>query len=871
MSDRVGDDRVTVVLTACGRPDLLKRTLETFLQFNIYPIEEWIISEDSGVSGVNDELKARYPTFTWIEATERRGQIKSIDEAYARVKTPYIFHMEDDWETYAPGAIEASLEILKTTPMVSAVMCREHDPRVYEMSDEPPYLKSWGGWGYFSMNPGLRRLSDYQTLFESSYNKTVTYDNGDPLKGEFVLNAVYREKGYRMAMTPRPEGYLRHIGDGRHIGEDLSLPAPLKIGLCMIVKNESHIIHEALDCTLPLIDTFCIVDTGSTDNTIEVIEDYYRRKQIPGHVHQRPWKDFGHNRSEALALCDGHMDYILVIDADDLITFPKGGKRFLIDVLDKAKPNSVIIQIRQGDLKYVRGQIFKANDGWKYRGVLHEYPTNDKSNSRNLTLPEAWWMESRRLGGRNLTGDKAKRDVAILEKGVADEPDNERYAFYLAQSYRDSGDTVNALKWYKKRYHMDRWIEEKWYSAYQVGLCFHILGNIPSFEKWMNIAFQLRPSRVEPIYHLAMYFRTYGQHYKAYHYIQLGRHIPVSDDSLFVETFHYKGGMDYEASVVEYYVNPVKRVGLRSTVRYLLQQGHHLHNVLANMQFYVEPLVCAAEMLPIQSPFPPEFRPTAVSFARGDLANVRFVNYLPPTDGEYRTASGGQIRTKNAFMNIRTGECIRVMEDDITYEQLVAGYEDLRVYESKGSLKFFATADKNKETNHMHMVHGDYNTATGRLEKTQIIESPTQALWEKNWLPIPGTDLHIYNWEPLKIGTFNKSTWVSVHEHKTPPLFHLFRGSAGPVRMGEHWIVLVHLVEYSTPRKYYHAFVELDGTTYKPNRVSMPFVFRSISIEYCISMRMTNQKIECVATFMDATPHRITIDPANIEWTSVTV
>jgi len=865
------DDRVTVVLTACGRPDLLKLTLESFLRHNTYPIHEWIISEDSGVPGINDELKERYPSFTWIESKERRGQIRSIDEAYSRVNTPYIFHMEDDWEMYASGAIEDSLAILKSTPKVSAVMCREHDPRVYEMSEEPPYLKCWGGWGHFSMNPGLRRLEDYHTLFNGSYNTVVTFENGDPLKGEFVLNAFYRERGYRLALAPRCEGYLRHIGDGRHIGEELSLPAPLKIGLCMIVKNESHIIHEALNCTLPLVDTFCIVDTGSTDNTIDVIRDYYRRRQIPGHVHQRPWKDFGHNRSEALALCDGQMDYILVIDADDLITFPKGGKKYLVDFLHREAPNNLIIQIRQGDLKYVRSQIFKANDGWKYRGVLHEYPTNDKTGCKTLNLPETWWMESRRLGGRNLTGDKPKRDIAILEKGVADEPDNERYVFYLAQSYRDAGDTVNALKWYKKRFYMDRWIEEKWYSAYQVGSCFKTLGNAPSFEKWMNVAFQLRPSRVEPIYHLSEYFRIRGQHYKAYHYIQLGRHIPVSNDSLFVETYHYKGGLDYEASVVEYYVNPDKRVGLRSTIRYLLQQGLHLQNVLANMQFYVQPMPSTMTPLVLDNPFGFPFRPTAVSMAGGPFANVRFVNYLPPTDGDYRTPDGSQIRTQNAYMNIETGKCIQPMVDDIAYDQLVAGYEDLRVYDCKGSLKFFATADKNKETNHMHMVHGDYNTATGRLENTQIVESPTNALWEKNWLPIPGTDLHIYNWHPLKIGTFNKNTWVSVHEYPTPPLFQLFRGSAPPIRTGDCWMAMVHLVEYSTPRKYYHALVELDGTTYKPHRVSMPFVFRSVSIEYCISMRMTNEKLECVATFMDATPHRITIDPANIEWTSVTV
>mgnify|MGYP003850169963 CR=1 FL=1 len=57
-----------------------------------------------------------------------------------------------------------------------------------------------------------------------------------------------------------------------------------KIGLCMIVKDESHIIHESLEATLPFIDTFSILDTGSTDNTVQIIRDFYTKHNIPGNV-----------------------------------------------------------------------------------------------------------------------------------------------------------------------------------------------------------------------------------------------------------------------------------------------------------------------------------------------------------------------------------------------------------------------------------------------------------------------------------------------------------------------------------------------------------------------------------------------------------
>jgi glycosyltransferase involved in cell wall biosynthesis len=267
----------------------------------------------------------------------------------------------------------------------------------------------------------------------------------------------------------------------------------------MIVKNEAHIIHESLTATLPLIDTYCIVDTGSSDNTIEVIKKFYEDKGISGEVHEREWKNFGHNRSEALALCDGKMDYILVIDADDLITWEGDGKNDLINIL-RTTPNGVEFNIHQGDLSYTRMQMFKANDNWKYVGVLHEYPTNDKPANRFAKCPPSMYMTSRRLGGRNMVADKMKRDIAVLLKGLEEEPDNERYVFYLAQSYRDDGQIDEAVKWYKKRYEMGRWYEEQYISAYNVAKLTHD-------KEWVWKAHECNPKRIECLVSYLSYCR----------------------------------------------------------------------------------------------------------------------------------------------------------------------------------------------------------------------------------------------------------------------------------------------------------------------------------------------------------------------------
>src|SRR5574340_542399 len=91
------------------------------------------------------------------------------------------------------------------------------------------------------------------------------------------------------------------------------------ICLNMIVKNESKVIERCLASVKPIIDTWVIVDTGSTDGTQAIVREFL--KDIPGELHERPWVNFGHNRNEALELARGKADYLLLIDADDKLAY----------------------------------------------------------------------------------------------------------------------------------------------------------------------------------------------------------------------------------------------------------------------------------------------------------------------------------------------------------------------------------------------------------------------------------------------------------------------------------------------------------------------------------------------------------------------
>ena len=103
---------VSLVITSCGRFDLLERTLDSFFEYNIYPIKKVIITEDSTEGKKLEKLVSKYKdqNFKLIINETREGQLKSIDKAYNEVDTEYVFHCEDDWEFLKEGFIEKSID-----------------------------------------------------------------------------------------------------------------------------------------------------------------------------------------------------------------------------------------------------------------------------------------------------------------------------------------------------------------------------------------------------------------------------------------------------------------------------------------------------------------------------------------------------------------------------------------------------------------------------------------------------------------------------------------------------------------------------------------------------------------------------------------
>ena len=640
----------------------------------------------------------------------------------------------------------------------------------------------------------------------------------------------------------------------------------MKFALILMIKNESKILQRCLEAVENVVDCFCILDTGSTDNTVEIAREFL--KTHTGCVTIEPWQNFGHNRTISFQNAQTYIrdelkwdlteTYGILLDAD--MVFVPGTLRD--QKLDKVGYR--LIQLN-GSLEYYNQRIVRMDFPWKCVGVTHEY----WDGPNQAALPkDVCYIDDRNDGG--CKHDKYVRDQSLLEKGLEEDPTNVRYMFYLAQTYKCMGKLKESIAMYKKRIAAGGWHEEVWYSHYMIGECWKMIGNIGKFEYWMQLAHLYRPCRVESIYKLAEYFRIVGQHHKAYHYTKIGLATPYpKDDVLFIEGDVYRGKFDYEASILEYYVNQDKKRGIRASMNTVLKQPRMTTSVLSNLHFYTSELNAASEPLILPRPFGDDFNPSAVSIDIYPFANVRYVNYWM-ADGNYHTKDGSPVQTENAYIDLRTKEVIVKMSDSSIalprFDTHVKGLEDVRLFYNKNVLKFTATSVREYEKNVVRVVTGDYNKHIGSYENVSVLKSPIGSSCEKNWLPIENTDMMIYGWHPY---TLVNSKSEIVKAVNTPVFFSHLRGSAPPITVGDGYWVLVHFVEYSNPRKYYHCIVQLNPSM-DPVRISLPFVFKSASVEYCVSFRIQNENtIEFYTSFMDSNPCRLVTDISNFEWISI--
>ena len=276
----------------------------------------------------------------------------------------------------------------------------------------------------------------------------------------------------------------------------------------MIVKNEEAVLERALRSALPFISTYVIVDTGSTDSTKEIVRRVFA--DVSGLLIDRPWTNFGAGRSEALALCDTYMDWAIMLDADDNLEGQVPPPALWTQSQSMDQVDGFAMRIQHGSIWHQRVQIFRTGRGWCYDGVVHESPRCvrpiDGTSPKIAMLPPQTYMVTRCEGARSRDPLKYAKDAALLEQELATKPGDSRTLFYLAQSYRDSGQKDKAVTTYKQFLDLSgTWIQEQYMAIV------NLLGLIADEEEKIRLtwrAIDLCPDRAEAPFTLLRDRRT---------------------------------------------------------------------------------------------------------------------------------------------------------------------------------------------------------------------------------------------------------------------------------------------------------------------------------------------------------------------------
>ena len=396
--------------------------------------------------------------------------------------------------------------------------------------------KSWGGSLQLWDKDMTAMVQDIQPIF----NRVVIFNTGaDTYHGHpHPLNTPSGTSRISLALYY----YTKENPDTEENGVTSAVwkDAPVEVKkdgptMCFatMCKNEEHCIQNTLESVYKHIDYWVVCDTGSTDRTCEIVKNFFEEKGIPGELHIDEWVGFDHNKTLMMKRAKDKADYVLHLDADDLLV---NGLEF---TKDDVGGDAYYMNVTRGDLKWKAFIIFNNRLTWRFCGVAHTTIKCEEKGTfitRDLTNRNSY-VSGEGIGSRAFDPNKFLYDAEKLKKQFFDtllsDPDNlnNRSVFYTAQSYQDSGMYEEAIKWYRLYTKLnDGWIEEVFESYMRISLCMMELNfDLTEVEREMSAAINLCPDRAEPNFHIGKYCNQIGEFEKGYSYLKTAKSKNIED------------------------------------------------------------------------------------------------------------------------------------------------------------------------------------------------------------------------------------------------------------------------------------------------------------------------------------------------------
>ncbi|GIO37256.1 beta 1,4 glucosyltransferase [Paenibacillus antibioticophila] len=295
----------------------------------------------------------------------------------------------------------------------------------------------------------------------------------------------------------------------------------ITISLCMIVKNEEEVLARCLDSAKDIVDEINIIDTGSTDRTIEIAKQYTDR------VFHFPWTgSFSEARNHAFTYAT--KEYILYLDADDVIL--EGDRQTFLELKKTLDPavdsvsmfyNAGMDEFGNVTLRYRRNRLVKTAKHFQWRGEVHNY----------LDV-SGYIINSDVAITHKKTEHKVGRNLKIYETKIArGDTFSARDYFYYGNELRENGHYEKAIESYEENLKLrEGWVEDKINACINMADCYRFLGNMQQEFASLCRSFDYSKPRAEVASRLGYYFYRKNDYHTAIFWYDLATKLPADTD-----------------------------------------------------------------------------------------------------------------------------------------------------------------------------------------------------------------------------------------------------------------------------------------------------------------------------------------------------
>lgn len=295
------------------------------------------------------------------------------------------------------------------------------------------------------------------------------------------------------------------------------------VHLSMIVKNAGESFEKVLIENFPYFDRWTILDTGSTDGTIETIKKTLVGKK-KGQLYEESFTNFRDSRNKCLDLCGKHCKFIVVLD--DTYILKNNLRVFLNEIRGDQFADTYSLFIQSNDTEYGSNRILKSKTGIRYKYKIHE--VLDPTDNINVMVPSqsAYIFDERNEYMEKRTMDRKKYDLEILEEMYNENPEDSRPLYYMGQTYNLLEQFELAFEYFMKRVdHPDEgFIQEKVDACFEAARLCNFRLNKPwdECEQIYNRCYELDKSRPECLYFIGVHYYLEKNYLKAYEYMKKG-------------------------------------------------------------------------------------------------------------------------------------------------------------------------------------------------------------------------------------------------------------------------------------------------------------------------------------------------------------